>query len=151
MAPRLNRRNGNDAAPVPPRTALAGAIQARDQAQDDLTKATIALEAAQRGTWSAQDALEESEKALTSAQEAAGATYAEYLLAGEKPNGSATLREARLALAAAEDTLAASQGAERLLAQLSPSGRKPWKAPNRPCGSQLGQSSRPRLQTSPPS
>jgi hypothetical protein len=45
-------------------------------------------------------------------------------LAGERPNGSATLREARLALAAAEDTLAASQGAERLLAQLIPERTK---------------------------
>jgi hypothetical protein len=125
MARRLSR-NGTEpkGAAVPPRSLLAEAISARDQAQDDLTKASVALEAAQRGTWAAQDALEAAEKALTEAQEAAGATYAEYLLAGEKPNGSATLREARLALAAAEDTLAASQGAERLLAQLIPERTK---------------------------
>jgi hypothetical protein len=128
MASRLKRNNGNGAAPLPPRVALAEAIKARDAAQDDLRKATIALEAAQRGTWSAQDALEQAERALTEAQREAGATYAEYLLAGEKPNGSATLREARLALAAAEDTLAASQGAERLLAQIVPERTKPLES-----------------------
>jgi hypothetical protein len=126
MAARLNRRNGTEPkdAPVAPRTALAEAIQARDQAQDDLTKATVALEAAQRGTWAAQDALEAAEKGLTAARDAAGTSYAEYLLAGEKPNGSATLREARLALAAAEDTLAASAGAVKLLEQLIPDRTK---------------------------
>jgi hypothetical protein len=123
MAPRL-KRNGTDPEAVPPRVALAEAIQARDTAQDDLAKATVALEAAQRGTWAAEDALEQAEKGLGEAREAAGTTYAEYLLAGEKPNGNAGLREARLALAAAEDTLAASQGAERLLAQIIPDRKK---------------------------
>jgi hypothetical protein len=104
MASRLKRNNGT----TPPRSLLAEAIQARDTAQDDLTKATVALEAAQRGTWSAQDALEQAEKSLVEARDAAGTSYAEYLLAGEKPNGNAGLREARLALAAAEDTLAGS-------------------------------------------
>jgi hypothetical protein len=124
MAARLKRSNGNGHAPVAPRAALAEAITARDTAAEDLTKASVALEAAQRGTWAAQDALEQAEKQLVQAREEAGTSYAEYLLAGEKPNGSAGLREARLALASAEDSLAASQGAERMLAQLIPERTK---------------------------
>jgi hypothetical protein len=120
MAPRLNRRNGNGAAPVPPRTALSEAISVRDTAAEDLSKATVALEQAQRNSWVAEDALEAAEKALVEARTEAGTAVADALLAGSAPNGHAILREARQARDQAEDALAAAQSAVKLIEGLLP-------------------------------
>jgi hypothetical protein len=89
-----------------------------------LSKATVALEQAQRNSWVAEDALEAAGQALVEARVVAGTAVADALLAGNAPNGHAVLREARQARDQAEDSLAAAQSAVKLIEGLLPDRTK---------------------------
>jgi hypothetical protein len=79
----------------PARQRLADAIEARDTAGAELSRARSALDRGVRASWAAAERFEIATKALAQARDRAGESAAAALLAGMAPGHDQTLRKAR--------------------------------------------------------